>query len=55
MAIVQDSSCLTVLTWNQFEPRLPEFGPRKMPTGESEPEMLRRLIEPLENEHEEKP
>ncbi len=31
VAIVQDSSCLTVLTWNQFVPRLTEFGRTKMP------------------------
>lgn len=31
VAIVQDSSCLTVLTWNQFEPRLGEFGRPKPP------------------------
>jgi hypothetical protein len=31
VAILQDSSCLTVLTWNQFVPRLPEFGRTKRP------------------------
>jgi len=31
VAIVQQSTCLTVLTWNQFEPRLPEFGRTRPP------------------------
>ena len=31
VAIVQESTCLTVLTWNQFVPRLGEFGRRKLP------------------------
>jgi hypothetical protein len=31
VAIVQDASCLTVLTWNQFVPRLPEFGRPRLP------------------------
>ena len=31
IAILQDSSCLTVLTWNQFIPRLAEFGRSKLP------------------------
>jgi hypothetical protein len=31
VAIVQEATCLTVLTWNQFVPRLAEFGRRKMP------------------------
>ncbi len=31
IAILQDSSCLTVLTWNQFVPRLSEFGRSKLP------------------------
>ncbi len=31
VAILQDTSCLTVLTWNQFLPRLPEFGRPKVP------------------------
>ena len=41
VAILQGDSCLTVMTWNQFEPRLSEFGrphpPRKWGR------MLRRL------------
>jgi len=31
VAIVQEATCLTVLTWNQFLPRLGEFGRRKLP------------------------
>lgn len=31
VAILQDGSCLTVLTWNQFEPRLPDFGRPRLP------------------------
>ncbi|CAN5797866.1 hypothetical protein BH23PLA1_BH23PLA1_36410 [soil metagenome] len=37
-------SCLTVLTWPQFEPRLPEFGRGRMPRKRGR--MLRRLIDP---------
>ncbi len=29
VAILQQATCLTVLTWNQFVPRLAEFGARK--------------------------
>jgi hypothetical protein len=31
VAIVQEGSCLTVLTWSQFIPRLAEFGRSKVP------------------------
>ena len=31
VAIIQDDACLTVLTWPQFEPRLPEFGRGHIP------------------------
>ena len=31
VAILQESTCLTVMTWNQFVPRLAEFGRRKLP------------------------
>ncbi len=44
VAIVQESSCLTVLTWNQFVPRLGEFGRSKMPRKWGR--MLDRLVEP---------
>src|SRR4051812_39238197 len=31
VAILQDEACLTVLTWPQFEPRMPEFGRTHLP------------------------
>ena len=31
VAILQETTCLTVLTWNQFVPRLAEFGRSKLP------------------------
>jgi hypothetical protein len=31
VAIVQEASCLTVMTWNQFVPRLADFGRTKQP------------------------
>jgi hypothetical protein len=31
VAILQQSTCLTVLTWRQFLPRLPEFGRARVP------------------------
>ena len=31
VAILQQASCLTVMTWNQFVPRLAEFGRTKLP------------------------
>jgi hypothetical protein len=44
VAIFQDDSCLTVLTWPQFEPRLPEFGRPRLPRKRGR--MIRRLVEP---------
>ncbi len=44
VAILQDSVCLTVLTWNQFVPRLGEFGRSKMPRKWGR--MLDRLTRP---------
>lgn len=44
VAIVQEAACLTVLTWNQFEPRLAEFGRSKLPRKWGR--TLRRLVEP---------
>jgi hypothetical protein len=44
VAILQDTTCTTVLTWPQFEPRLPEFGRPRLPRKRGR--MLRRLIEP---------
>ena len=46
VAILQDSVCVTVLTWNQFEPRLGEFGRSHMPRKWGR--MLGRLVEPPE-------
>ena len=48
VAIVQESTCLTVLTWNQFEPRLGEFGRPKTPRKWGR--LLDRLATPLEKE-----
>lgn len=47
VAIFQDLSCLTVLTWPQFEPRLPEFGRSHLPRKRGR--MLRRLAAPTED------
>jgi hypothetical protein len=44
VAIVQDANCLTVLTWNQFLPRLSEFGRGKPPRKWGR--MLDRLASP---------
>jgi hypothetical protein len=44
VAILNGSSCLTVLTWPQFEPRMPEFGRSHLPRKRGR--MLRRLVEP---------
>ncbi len=41
VAVFQDDACLTVLTWPQFEPRLPEFGRAHLPRKRGR--MLRRL------------
>jgi hypothetical protein len=41
VAIVQGMSCVTVLTWNQFAPRLAEFGRPKVPRKWGR--LLRRL------------
>jgi hypothetical protein len=43
VAILQEASCLTVMTWNQFVPRLAEFGRTKMPRKWGR--FLRRLVE----------
>ncbi|WP_169973534.1 hypothetical protein [Tautonia rosea] len=47
VAIFQEFSCLTVLTWPLFEPRLPEFGRARLPRKRGR--MLRRLQEGLPN------
>jgi hypothetical protein len=44
VAILQEARCLTVLTWNQFVPRLAEFGRKKLPRRWGR--ALRRLIDP---------
>ena len=41
VAVFQDEACLTVLTWPQFEPRMPEFGRSRLPRKRGR--MLRRL------------
>jgi hypothetical protein len=43
VAIIQEDSVLTVLTWPQFESRLPEFGRPHLPRKRGR--MLRRLID----------
>jgi hypothetical protein len=43
VAILQQATCLTVLTWNQFVPRLAEFGRAKLPRKWGR--LLRRLVE----------
>ncbi len=48
VAILQETTCLTVLTWNQFLPRLSEFGRSKLPRKWGR--TLRRLTEPLHSE-----
>lgn len=44
VAILQGESCLTVLTWPQFEPRMAEFGRSKLPRKRGR--LLRRLTDP---------
>jgi hypothetical protein len=44
VAILQETTCLTVLTWNQFVPRLAEFGRNKLPRKWGR--TLRRLTDP---------
>ncbi|WP_206108160.1 hypothetical protein [Paludisphaera soli] len=46
VAVLQDGACLTVLTWNQFEPRLPDFGRPKVPRKWGR--TLARLAAPIE-------
>ncbi len=48
VAIVQETTCLTVLTWPQFAPHLPEFGRPRLPRkwGRN----LRRLAEPSDDQ-----
>src|SRR5437763_8144935 len=44
VAILQDETCLTVLTWPLFEPRLAEFGRARVPRNRGL--WLRRLTDP---------
>lgn len=44
VAIFNAATCLTVLTWPQFEPRLAEFGRARLPRKRGR--MLRRLAGP---------
>ncbi len=44
VAILQETTCLTVLTWNQFIPRMAEFGRTKLPRKWGR--TLRRLTDP---------
>ena len=46
VAIFQGTSCLTVLTWPQFEPRMIEFGRAHLPRKRGR--MLRRLAAPAD-------
>lgn len=43
VAILQQATCLTVMTWNQFVPRLAEFGRTKLPRKWGR--LLRRLAD----------
>ena len=43
VAILNGSTCLTVLTWPQFEPRMAEFGRSHLPRKRGR--MLRRLTD----------
>jgi hypothetical protein len=48
VAILQETTCLTVLTWNQFVPRLAEFGRSKLPRKWGR--TLRRLTDDPDHE-----
>jgi hypothetical protein len=47
VAVLQGTACLTVLTWNQFLPRLHEFGRNGVPRKWGR--FLRRLTDPPES------
>lgn len=51
VAILQNNVCTTVLTWNQFEPSLAEFGRVKLPRRRGR--MLDRLGRPPESDRDE--
>jgi hypothetical protein len=44
VAILQESTCLTILTWPQFVPQLAEFGRARVPRKRGR--LLRRLGDP---------
>jgi predicted amino acid dehydrogenase len=44
IAIIQEHTCTTVLTWRQFEPQVTEFGRTRLPRKPKR--MLKRLTEP---------
>jgi hypothetical protein len=46
VAILQEATCLTVMTWNQFLPRLSEFGRPHLPRRWGR--LLRRLADPTD-------
>lgn len=48
VAVFQEETCLTVLTWPQFEPRLAEFGRPRVPRKWGR--LLRRLVDPPEGD-----
>lgn len=43
VVLLQETTCLTVLTWNQFLPHLAEFGRSKLPRKWGR--VLRRLVD----------
>lgn len=43
VVLLQETTCLTVLTWNQFVPHLAEFGRSKLPRKWGR--VLRRLVD----------
>lgn len=46
VAILRENTCTTVLTWNQFEPTLGEFGRARLPRRRGR--MLGRLARPAD-------
>ncbi len=46
VAILNAATCLTVMTWNQFVPRMAEFGRKKLPRKWGR--ALRRLTDPTD-------
>ena len=48
VAILNAATCLTVMTWNQFVPRMAEFGRKKLPRKWGR--ALRRLTDPTHSD-----